>query len=159
MNPIAVVPDSKMPFVEYTEEEAWALAMLMMSWKNVILPVMLMPKGERADEPAVEETIERGELSLVDWGRELFENKGCSECHTIGGGVEVGPDLIGITEIRDSQWLRKMILDPEAMEQTDPLAKKLYQEYEELGMPTEELTEEEVEAIIKYIESYKKITE
>jgi hypothetical protein len=49
-----------------------------------------------------------------------------------------------------------MILDPEGMEQTDILAKKLYQEYEEVGMPTEELTEEELEAIIKYIVSFDK---
>jgi cytochrome c1 len=42
------------------------------------------------------------------------------------------------------------------MERTDPLAKKLYLEYEELGMPTEKMTEEEVEAIIKYIESFDK---
>jgi len=156
MNPKAVVPDSKMPYVKYSEEEAWALSMLMMSWRDIRLPVMLMPKGKREEWPSPEEKVEREELSVVEWGKELFENKGCSECHTIGGGVEVGPDLRGITKIRDWQWLRRMILEPEEMEQTDPLAKKLYQEYDEAGMPTEELTEEEVEAILKYIESFDK---
>jgi len=155
-NPEAVASGSKMPFVEYSDEEAWALSLLMMSWRNVNLPVMLIPKGKREELPSPEEKIEKGKLSLIEWGKELFEIKGCSECHTIGGGVEVGPDLKGITKIRDIQWLRKMILDPEEMEQIDPLAKKLYQEYEELGMPTEELTEEEMEAIIKYIESFDK---
>jgi len=145
-----------MPYVEYSEEEAWALSMLMMSWRDVNLPIMLIPRGKKEEVPSPEEKIESVKLSPVDWGKELFENKNCSECHTIGGGVEIGPDLKGITEIRDIQWLRRMILDPEGMEQTDPLAKKLYQEYEEVGMPTEELAQEELEAIIKYIESYNK---
>lgn len=156
MNPKAVVPDSKMPYVKYSDEEAWALAMLMMSWRDVNLPIMLVPKGKREEAPSPEEKVERGELSLVEWGKELFESKSCSECHTIGGGVEVGPDLKGITKIRDSQWLRRMILDPEKMEEIDPLTKKLYQEFDRVGMPAEELTEEEVEAIIKYIESFDK---
>ena len=156
MNPEVVVHGSTMPFVEYSEEEAWALAMLMMSWRTVNLPIMLIPIEKKEEPPTASEKIAKEKLSLVEWGKELFETKNCSECHTIGEGVEIGPDLIGITEIRDIVWLRRMIRDPEKMEQTDTLAKKLYQEYEELGMPTEELTEDEVEAIIKYIESFKK---
>jgi cytochrome c2 len=156
MNPEVVVPGSTMPFVEYSEEEAWALAMLMMSWRTVNLPIMLLPIEKKEEPPTASEKIDKEKLSLVEWGKELFEAKSCSECHTIGEGVEIGPDLIGITEIRDIVWLRRMIRDPEKMEQTDTLAKRLYQEYEELGMPTEELTEEEVEAIIKYIESFEK---
>jgi mono/diheme cytochrome c family protein len=156
MNPENVIPDSKMPYVEYSEEEAWALSMLMLSWKDVNLPIMLLPRGKREEVPSPDEKVERAGLSLVEWGKELFESKNCSECHTIGEGVEIGPDLKGITKIRDIEWLRKMISDPETMERTDALAKKLYQEYEELGMPTEVLTEEEVEAIIKYIESFDK---
>ncbi len=155
-NPEAVIPDSKMPYVEYSDEEAWALAMLMMSWRDVNLPIMLMPRGKKEDIPSPEERIEKGKLSAVEWGRELFESKNCSECHTIGGGVEIGPDLKGVTKIREMEWLRRMILDPEEMERTDPLAKKLYLEYEELGMPTEKLTEEELEAIIQYIASFNK---
>lgn len=156
IDPEAVVPDSKMPYVEYSDEEAWALSMLMMSWRDVNLPIMLIPRGKKEEVPSPEEKIESVKLSPVEWGRELFASKNCSECHTIGGGIEIGPDLKGITKIREIQWLRRMILDPEEMEITDPLAKKLYQEYEEVGMPTEELTEEELEAIIKYIESFDK---
>ncbi len=156
MNPEAVVPGSKMPYVEYSEEEAWALSMLMMSWRDVNLPIMLIPRGKKEEVPSPEEKVDVGKLSTVDWGRELFESKNCSECHTIGGGVEIGPDLKGVTKIRDREWLRRMILNPEEMEITDPLAKKLYIEYEELGMPTEKLTKEELEAIIKYIASFDK---
>jgi hypothetical protein len=159
INPKVVVPDSKMPIVEYTDEEAWALAMLMMSWRNISLPIMLIPKGKRetlpiVEEKVVEEKVEIIKTSSIDWGEELFESKYCSECHTIGEGVEAGPDLIGVTKKRDFEWLKRMILNPEEMEQTDSIAKELYQEYEEMGMVVEELTEEEVEAIIEYIESF-----
>jgi cytochrome c2 len=157
MDPGAVVPDSKMPVMEYSEEQAWALAMLMMSWRNINLPIMLIPKGKREMLPIAEEKVEKENLSVIEWGKELFEIKYCSECHTIGEGVEVGPDLIGVTKRRDFEWLKRMILNPEEMEQTDPIAKELYQEYEEMGMVVEELTEEEVEAIIRYIESFDKI--
>jgi len=159
MNPKVVVPDSKMPTIKYTDEEAWALAMLMISWRNISLPIMLIPKGKKVmlpvvDEKVIEEKVEERKTSSIEWGKELFTSKYCSECHTIGGGVEVGPDLIGVTKRRDFEWLKRMILEPEEMEQTDSIAKGLYQEYEEMGMVVEELTEVEVEAIIRYIESF-----
>jgi cytochrome c2 len=159
MNPKTVVPDSKMPFMEYSDEEAWALAMLMMSWRTINLPIMLIPKGKRemlpvTEEKVVELKVEMRETSSIEWGKELFESEYCSECHTIGEGVETGPDLIGITKRRDFEWLKRMILNPEEMEQTDSIAKELYLEYEEMGMTVDELTEEEVQAIIEYIESF-----
>lgn len=154
-SPEFVVPGSAMPVVEYSEEEAMSLAMLMMSWKSAQIPVMLMPTGQEAAVPAEEES-EQGVLSQVDWGKELFESKSCSECHTIGGGVEIGPDLIGVAAKRGLEWLKKMIQDPEEMERTDTIAQALYEEYEELGMPTEGLSNKEVGAIIKYIESFDK---
>jgi cytochrome c2 len=152
MNPKTVVPNSKMPYVEYSQREAMSLAMLMMSWKKFSLPVILIPKAQPEKLPE-EEKIDQRQLTQVEWGKELFENKGCVECHTIGKGVEVGPDLHGIVGKRDPDWLRKMISNPEEMEKTDPIAQKLFLEYEEFGMPTEPLTQEEIDAILEYIKS------
>jgi cytochrome c2 len=154
MNPKAAVPDSKMPFVEYSGQEAWSLALLMMSWKNIKLPIMLVPKGKIEEGPTTEATIQDEISSLVELGKELFDSKDCSACHTIGEGVEGGPDLLGITKIRDLNWLKQMILSPEEMEESDSLAKSLYIQYDELGMATADLTDREVEAIIKYIDSF-----
>ena len=156
MNPKAVVPDSKMPDLKYSDEEAWALSVLMMSWRNVNLPVMLIPGGKKERPQFPEKRPEKGKADLANWGKELFESKSCSDCHTLGGGVEVGPDLKGITKTRDITWLKKMILNPEEMERIDPLAKKLYGQYSEAGMPNGDLTDEEAEAILKYIESVNK---
>jgi len=155
MSPETVVQGSKMPKVDYSEEEAMSLAMLMMSWKNANIPVMLLPAGQAAAAPVEEET-EQGKLSQFDWGKELFVDNMCADCHTIGGGVEIGPDLIGVAEKRGLEWLKKMIQDPEEMERTDSIAQALYKEYEELGMAGEGLSDEEVAAIIIYIQSFDK---
>lgn len=45
-------------------------------------------------------------------GETLFQSK-CSACHTIGGGVRVGPDLAGVTGRRDRAWLSQWILAPD----------------------------------------------
>jgi mono/diheme cytochrome c family protein len=128
--------------------------MLMMSWRNINLPIMLVPEKKGEELPLIADDIPAEKLSLVEWGKELFESKDCSGCHTITGEVEIGPDLKGITKKRDAEWLKKMIQNPEEMEKTDPLAKKLYLEFEEMGMVSDALTDEEVEAILKYIESF-----
>ena len=154
MNPKTVVPDSKMPLIEYSEQEAWSLALLMMSWKNIKLPIMLVPKGKPEKVVSAQKIKQKETLNLVEIGKELFESKDCTTCHTIGEGIEGGPDLLGVTKNRDINWLKKMILNPEDLEQSDSLAKSLYIQYDELGMITIELTEEEVDAIIKYIESF-----
>jgi cytochrome c2 len=156
MNPKAVVPDSKMPKVEYSDEEAWSLAMLMMSWRNIVLPIALIPEGSKNDLTNIEtdKIPAEGESSFVEWGETLFNSKNCADCHSIGGDADDAPDLKGVTKIRDLIWLRRMILNPEEMEENDPIAIKLYQEYDELGMVPEELTDEEVEAIIKYLDSF-----
>ncbi len=152
MHPKVVVPDSKMPQVEYSEEEAWSLAMLMMSWKNIVLPIALIPEGTKKDLDIIESVKKPGggELSFIKWGETLFNSKSCVDCHD---GADDAPDLIGVTKIRDLKWLRRMILNPEEMELNDPIAIKLYEEFDELGMVSDDLTDEEVEAIIKYLDS------
>lgn len=38
-------------------------------------------------------------------GQALYEQRGCPACHTLGAGSLVGPDLRGVTERRDRDWL------------------------------------------------------
>lgn len=44
-------------------------------------------------------------------GQALFERL-CTGCHTIGGGKLVGPDLEGIAERRDAEWVTRFLLAP-----------------------------------------------
>jgi mono/diheme cytochrome c family protein len=83
-----------------------------------------------------------------------FYEENCSACHSIGGGAQSGPDLKGITSRVERPWLIRFMLDPEAVIHSgDPYALKILKEWDESVMPpTEGLTPELAEAILRYIE-------
>ncbi len=67
---------------------------------------------------------------------EFFQNN-CASCHTIGGGRLGGPDLKGVTDRKDKDWLIPFIRDPKAVISTgDPYALKILSESNGVVMPT-----------------------
>ncbi len=85
-------------------------------------------------------------------GREIFQEN-CQVCHSIGGGKVVGPDLKDVTERREESWLKVQIQFPSVhLEQNDPIAMALLEEFR-LPMPDLGLTEQQVEAVIAYLET------
>lgn len=83
-------------------------------------------------------------------GQAIFEQE-CQSCHTIGGGPSVGPDLEGITEQRERDWLVRFIVSPEeVLAGGDPIAQQLLEEY---GMPMPDLglSDDEAEEVLAYI--------
>ncbi len=86
-------------------------------------------------------------------GRYLFATR-CAACHTIGHGVRIGPDLLGVTNVRDRSWLAHMIQKPdELLAQKDPLALLLYKKYKKVQMPNLQLGPEDTEHLIKFLEA------
>ncbi|MFQ5932654.1 MAG: c-type cytochrome [Nitrospiraceae bacterium] len=86
-------------------------------------------------------------------GEEIFHDQ-CVACHTIGGGPLVGPDLQGVIEKREREWLTRWILEPDKMlAEGDPIASAMLVEFNDVPMPNLGLTEAQVAAIIAYIES------
>ena len=76
----------------------------------------------------------------------------CSNCHTIGGGDKIGPDLSVAFDSRDPQWLAEYSLRPDAVRQrNDPIARMLAEKYPHVRMPNLGLTPTEVQAIMKYV--------
>ncbi len=88
----------------------------------------------------------------VEHGQAIFEQK-CQGCHSIGGGRRVGPDLKGITAIRDKDWLIRFITIPDKIiAQGDPIAKELVQQYG-LPMPNLNISDEDAGELLVYIEA------
>jgi len=52
----------------------------------------------------------------LDRGAELFHGKGkCADCHRVSGvGSVSGPDLTDIWRMREADWLKRAILEPQA---------------------------------------------
>ena len=84
-------------------------------------------------------------------GQAVFEQN-CVGCHTIGGGDMVGPDLQGVTEQRDTEWLTRWLLEPDkVLAEGDPIATELLQEFNNVPMINQGLSEAEVAAILAYL--------
>lgn len=87
-------------------------------------------------------------------GEALFLQK-CSSCHTIGKGRLLGPDLMGVTERRSSDWLEEFISDPQKLiDKKDPIALKLLEDYK-IKMPPSGLNREDVKLIISFLSQSK----
>jgi protein SCO1/2 len=85
-------------------------------------------------------------------GQYLFATR-CVACHTIGHGVRIGPDLLGVTNVRDHAWLTKFIQKPDEMlAAKDPLAMYLFKKYNQVQMPNVRLGPGDVQNLIEYLE-------
>jgi protein SCO1/2 len=91
-------------------------------------------------------------IKYDDHGKYIFFTQ-CAACHTIGGGESIGPDLKGLTKIRDPEWLKKIIRVPETLlDEGDPLANALLRKYKSVRMPNLHLDGEATDLLISYME-------
>ena len=81
-------------------------------------------------------------------GKLAFEGK-CIACHTVGEGIKVGPDLLGVTRRRNDDWLTRWLKSPDAMLKADATAKALLEKFK-LPMPDQGLSEIEAARLIQY---------
>ena len=89
----------------------------------------------------------------ADSGRYLFATR-CAACHTIGHGVRIGPDLLGVTDVRDRSWMAHFIQKPDEMlAQKDPLALLLFKQYNQVQMPNLRLGSEDTQHLIQFLEA------
>jgi protein SCO1/2 len=91
------------------------------------------------------------ELSLSK-GQYLFRTR-CSACHTLGHGDSIGPDLAGVTRVRDRAWLARLIQFPDrVLAEGDPIATALREKYRQVNMPNLRLGPEDVAAVVEYLD-------
>jgi len=110
------------------------------SWKNS-KPVEASASYEQAPK-----------IDISDKGRYIFTTH-CAACHTIGHGDKIGPDLLGVTNVRDHGWLARFISTPDkVLAEKDPTATALYKKYNGVNMPNLRLTPEELHSLIDFLE-------
>lgn len=89
--------------------------------------------------------------ALAKRGKTVWVNRGCMGCHTIGKGPLAGPDLAGVIERRDLDWLKRWLKDTEQMLATDSLAQALLKEYKNTRMPNLRLSDADIDALLNFI--------
>lgn len=94
--------------------------------------------------------------ALAQTSAEIFE-KTCKACHTIGGGKLVGPDLKGVTERRDMDWIVRFVQSSQAMVKAgDKTAVELFAEFK-VPMPDQPLSEAQVKGLMDFIKTGKSV--
>ena len=118
------------------------------AWLAIVFAALLLVSG--CDGSSSDETspgdVTMSEEALA--GKAVFDEK-CAACHTIGGGQLVGPDLAGIAELRDSEWLYSWIDDPAAFAELDSDAGEIFTG----AMPALGLSGDEIDNVLAYLEA------
>jgi protein SCO1/2 len=92
-------------------------------------------------------------IANFDRGRYVFV-RDCGACHTVGRGDKVGPDLLGVTTVRDHQWLVRIIQAPEQLlKENDPIATALLKKYNNVRMPNLSVNDDELNLLISYLQA------
>jgi copper(I)-binding protein/cytochrome oxidase Cu insertion factor (SCO1/SenC/PrrC family) len=94
-------------------------------------------------------------LRNIPPGEQLFRTR-CASCHSVTGNEPenaLGPDLLGVVQQRDMNWLINWLRAPDQMlTNKDPIAMALYNEYDRLPMPNMRLNQQEAMDLLVYID-------
>lgn len=123
-DPKAVSPNTVMPNYGFSDEEARALTMYMLSL---------------TEENIVGYFTSKRVLPSADVGERLFREKGCIGCHSVSGrGGRVGPELSEAGMRHDADWILQHFLDPQKVSPNTV-------------MPKFGFTEDEARALTMYV--------
>jgi len=119
------------------------LSVLIGDWLNNWKNAGTKPARSYADAPTMK----------LDAGQYIFSTH-CAACHTVGHGDTIGPDLKGVTNVRDHNWLARFIKEPDKLLNAhDPLAVTLFEKYKQVQMPNLRLADGDVAEVLKFLES------
>jgi mono/diheme cytochrome c family protein len=104
--------------------------------------------------PPVNDYAQAPKLRNIPRGEQMFRTR-CVTCHSLNGkqlAEALGPDLLGVTQRREKQWLLNWLKAPDQMlKKQDPIAMSLYKQYNNLAMPNMRLNKEEAQILLEYI--------
>jgi mono/diheme cytochrome c family protein len=120
-----------------------------LGWAVAILALAAPLKSLHAQE-AAKATFTVDE-ALAKKGKSLWGSRGCFGCHTVGKGRIAGPDLAGVLQRRDVDWLKRWLKDTNEMPASDETAQALLKEFGGNKMPQVKLTDSEIDALLHYL--------
>ena len=95
-------------------------------------------------------------LRNIPRGEQLFRTR-CANCHSLTGKESagaLGPDLLGVTQRREINWLLDWLKAPEQMlAKQDPIAIALFKQYNNVAMPNMRLNQQEGMDLIEYLDA------
>jgi protein SCO1/2 len=92
------------------------------------------------------------QTEIFGGGQLLFTSR-CASCHTYGKSNVLGPDLTGVTTLREPKWLMRYMAEPNKMRAAgDPIALELAARNKVL-MPQLNLTHQELNDLMIYMEA------
>jgi mono/diheme cytochrome c family protein len=98
--------------------------------------------------PVTSVTLGPLDPAMAQEGQTIFQAK-CTACHKISEKF-IGPAVQGVTSRRTPEWIMNMILNPDKMILSDPIAKQLLVESNLAPMANQHLTKEEARKILEY---------
>ena len=106
----------------------------------IAVPASAAAQGSMSVDPA-----------LAKKGKSLFASRGCATCHAFGKKL-AGPDLAGVMQRRDHDWLRRWLLNTTEMIASDSIAMAMVVEYKNTKMPNMKLQNADVDALFHYFQ-------
>jgi len=89
-------------------------------------------------------------------GEKLYQMRGCAGCHGMIGNANhkgVAPNLTGVSARRSGEWLHRWLKETSTMITSDSTAAQLVKEYKGAKMPTQKLSEDEINSILAFVKS------
>jgi protein SCO1/2 len=130
-------------------------------WMNVPLnsnPTYIVSEIRNSFDPGwsartkLKSIADAPQTEIYGAGQLLFANR-CASCHSYGKGNALGPDLLGVTGLRELKWLNQYLAEPNKMRAAkDPIALELARRNKVL-MPQLNLTKEERANLLLYMEA------
>lgn len=89
-------------------------------------------------------------INLTRSPQELYVT--CSQCHTIGKGKLIGPDLLNVDERHNILWISNFINNSDSLIKSgDTTAIKLFNSNEKIPMPKHDFDSTEISNLVNYI--------
>jgi mono/diheme cytochrome c family protein len=89
----------------------------------------------------------------VQKGEQIFKAN-CTACHVMGDKKLIGPGLLGVTDRRTKEWLKKWInSSSDFIASGDADAIAIYEEYNKVAMPSYYFEDTDYEAVYAYLQN------